>query len=260
MKFDTEMERELVRLMTDYHNDLGGLTLRLKVELNNLLSDYILEVADLRENDIAGLNDLTEQLYGDISVVLAPLLNEYLNMAEKAHREAVKAIVGQNYSVEELLSVGMTDSKGSIEQAKQTTYNIIAALTSEISSIVARGLTNKDGLTAKDIRDLADKKDSLLYQVRRHFEAFLSLMINEAVLQASPLIGATMWYWQTHPELTRSGTCPTCKMHAQGGANGDGMYTSIDLPMIPVHPHCVCVLIPVIFKSSRQGHSEDFQK
>lgn len=247
MKFDTEIERQLVRLMTDSHEDLGGLTLRLKVELNNLLSDYILEVAELRENDIAGLNDLTEQLYGDISVVLAPLLNEYLTMAEKAHREAVEAIIGQNYSLEEMLSVGMTDSTGSIEQAKQTTYNIIAALTSEISSIASRGLTNKDGLTARDIRDLSDKKDSLLYQVRRHFEAFLSLMINEAVIQASPLVGVTRWFWQTHPELTRSGTCPTCKMHAQGGVDGDGIYTANDLPMIPVHPHCVCVIIPVNF-------------
>ena len=245
MKFDTDIERKLVSLMIDYHDDLGGLILRLKVELNNLLSDYILEVAALKPNDVAQLNFLTQQLQDDISVVLAPLMTEYLGLTQEAHDRAVEAVIGQNDKLEELLSVGMTDSAGSVEQAKQTTYNIIAALASEISSIALRGLTDKNGITASTVRELTDKKDSLLYQVRRHFEAFLSLMINEGIIQSSPIMGYTQWYWQTHPELTRSGTCPTCKEHAQGGVNNDGIYSSHDLPMIPVHPHCVCVLIPV---------------
>lgn len=244
MKFDTDIERELVQLMIDSHEALGGLNLRLRVELNSLLSDYILEVTSLSPNDVASFNILTQQLQDDISIVLAPLLSEYLSMAENAHDEALYTVLGHKYPSGDISIVGMTDTTASIEQAKQTTYNIIAALASEISSMAYGGLVN--GFTASLISDLSDKKDSLLYQVRRHFEAFLSLMINEGVIQSSRLEGYTRWYWQIHPELTRSGTCTTCKGYSTGGVNNDGIYSEEDLPMIPVHPHCVCVLIPVL--------------
>lgn len=243
LKYNTDMERLLVAIMESDHEALGGLIIRLRAELNSLIADYILEVSSLGEYDVAKFNDLTDQLEGDIMVVLAPLLTEYIELAENAHREAVQAVLGQDFELSAITGVGLLDISGSIDQAREKTYSIIAAMISEIEGIASMGV--KDGFKAKDIQLLTDKKDSLLYQLRRHFEAFLSLVVNQGVTQASPLKGYTRWYWQIHPELTRSGTCQVCRDYSHGGQNRDGVYTIFDLPMIPVHPHCVCVLIPV---------------
>lgn len=243
LKYNTDMERLLVAIMESTHNTLGGLILRLRGELNSLIADYILDISSLKENDVAKLNDLTDQLENDIAVVLAPLMVEYLELTEKAHKEAVQAVLGQDFEITDISGIGLLDISGSIEQARSKTYEILAAVISEIESIASMSV--RDGVTAKDIQLLSDKKDSLLYQMRRHLEAFLSLAVNQGVTQASPLKGYTKWYWQIHPELTRSGTCQVCRDYSHGGQNRDGVYTVFDLPMIPVHPHCVCVLIPV---------------
>lgn len=242
LKINKELESTLIAIMVDTHKALDGLNARLKADLSVLLSDYILAVASIPQGASGQLDNLTTRLYGDIVDVLNPYLDEYEEMATEAHREALEAVVGQGSGTSGIMPEEMEEFLSTIAEAREKTASIVVAMMQEIS-LTSKQMVNQ---TSPQLLDgLVKAKDSLNYQLRRHLEAFLSLSINQGVVQGSEEKGYKKWYWQIHPELTRSGTCPTCKKHSVGGANSDGVYTLEDLPMIPVHPHCVCVLIPV---------------
>lgn len=241
---DKELEANLVALMVSSHEILDNLNFRLKAELNSLLSDYIIEVASLPEGAIYRIYGITEQLRMDIMTLIEPYLREYEQMVIEAHKEALEEVIGHVSESNALDSEGiLSDALMVAQQAREKTVNILMVMISQLSDQAYQ--MSQQGVTAGSIDDLTSTKDSLIYQLRRHFEAFLSFTINDSISKGASSSGFTHYYWQIQPELTRSGTCEVCKAHSKGGVNHDGIYSLDDVPMIPVHPHCVCILIPM---------------
>lgn len=241
----TELDANLVALMVSSHENLEGLNFRVQVELNSLLSDFIIEVSSLPEGATYKVYQLSEQLQMDVTILLEPFLREYENLVEEAYNDAVEGVVGQPEIKNGISTVRMmADPSILIQQAREKSVNILMVMLSQLSEQSLQA--SKSSISSNLIDDMTSTKDSLIYQLRRHFEAFLSFAINDGVSKAAAYQGFTHYYWQIQPELTRSGVCEVCKAHSVGGINRDGIYTLEDVPQIPVHPHCVCILIPLV--------------
>lgn len=80
--------------------------------------------------------------------------------------------------------------------------------------------------------------------MRKNFKTQLSTLVNTVLYNSFSANGVKKVLWETRPEATESGTCKECLGYASGGINRDGIYTLEDVPAIPAHDHCACVLIP----------------
>lgn len=239
-----ELEATLVALMESSHEALDGLNFKLKSALNSLLSDFIIEVATLPEGAIYRAYILAEQLRMDVMTLIEPYLIQYEDMLEEASEEAINAVLGHISESNGITHVeSMENSYEIARQAREKTMSIIVAMISQLTDQAYQ--LSQGGVTAGVLDNLTSTKDSLIYQLRRHFEALMSYTINNSISQTAEKNNYTHYYWQIRPELTRSGTCEVCKAHSKGGVDHDGVYTLEDVPTIPVHPHCVCILIPM---------------
>jgi hypothetical protein len=134
--------------------------------------------------------------------------------------------------------------QNNIEEAYDYFEEIFDSILVEMDAIDSSSLSDKS--TNELVATLASIRDRLVYFLRRHVEAQMSLIINLAIIEASRQLGTTYWKWCIRPELTASGTCERCRGISEGGIGDEGIYALEDLPLLPVHPHCVCVVIPVV--------------
>lgn len=234
------LEAFLTDIMLDYQKEFGEIIGRyspvLKATVDSMIVQALSETPDYMEllDARATLENYTA-MYG----------TAFKEELSKAFTEISEKVVGHASFGEGLPSVDMTNAiRETIEEAYAYFFSILLPIVYELEG-VATG-TVVLGESQGRLEHLAQLRDNLLYFLRRHVEAQASVIINLAVIEASKQHEITLWKWSNRPELTVSGVCGHCKSLAHGGLKNEGLYTLDSLPLLPVHPHCVCIVVPVI--------------
>lgn len=198
---------------------------------------------------LAGSNDVSKEESREAITSLIQVLGDYRDtfkeMLVKTSQKASSGVLGQDYFER---VVYIADEKDSIEKDIEEAYDYFEEIFISILLELEEINSGTTSIEAQDklITNLVAMRERLVYFLRRHVEAQMSLIVNLAVIEASQQYGVELWKWNNRPELTESGTCDHCKSLAVGGLENEGIYTLETLPLLPVHPHCVCVVIPLI--------------
>lgn len=234
------LEAFLTEVMIDTQKDFSQIVERFSPQLEAAVNRIIIQAVK-EQPDFMEVQDARDNLeYYTTTYGVA-----FKEELTKAFEEVAKRVVGQPLIGEGLSSVDMTNAiQELIEEAYDYFFSILLPILYELEG-VATG-TVVLGESQGKLDHLEQLRNNLLYFLRRHVEAQASAIINLAVIEASKQHGITLWQWSNRPELTVSGVCEHCKSLAHGGIKNDGVYTIETLPLLPVHPHCVCVVVPVL--------------
>lgn len=234
------LEAFLTDVMIDTQKEFSNIIGRYSPQLEAVLDKIIIEAMKDSPNymniqDSKSLLDYYTTIYGVA----------FRDELTKAFREVADRVVGHPSLGEGIASVDMTNAiQELIEEAYDYFFSILLPILYELEGVATGTIVL--GESQGKLDHLEQLRDNLLYFLRRHVEAQASTIINLAVVEASKQYEITLWKWSNRPELTVSGVCEHCKSLAHGGIRNEGLYTLETLPLLPVHPHCVCILVPVI--------------
>lgn len=234
------LEAFLTDLMLDYQKEFSQIIGRyspvLKATVDSMIVQALSETPDYVEMmDAKSTIENYTAMYGTA-------FKEELTIA---FQEVAEKVVGHPSLGEGIVSVDMTNAiQELIEEAYDYFFTILTPILYELEGVSTRTVVLGESQGRLD--HLQKLRDNLLYFLRRHVEAQASVIINLAVVEASEQHGITLWKWSNRPELTVSGVCEHCKSLAHGGLRNEGLYSLDTLPLLPVHPHCVCIVVPVI--------------
>ncbi|WAX15544.1 hypothetical protein EG103P1_00080 [Enterococcus phage EG103P1] len=234
------LEAFLTDVMIDTQKDFADIIGRYSPQLEAVVDKIIIEA--MKESPDYMLIQDSKSLLEYYTSVYGTAFKEELT---KAFTEVAEKVVGHPSLGEGIASVDITNAiQEIIEEAYDYFFSILLPILYELEG-VATG-TVVLGESQGKLAHLEQLRDNLLYFLRRHIEAQASVIINLAVVEASKQYEITLWKWSNRPELTVSGVCEHCKSLAHGGIRNEGLYTLETLPLLPVHPHCVCIIVPVI--------------
>lgn len=234
------LEAFLSDLMIEFQGKFSTIIGRFSPQLEAPVNQIIIEALKDSPNylEVQSSKDLLEYYTTLYGVAFRDELTE-------AFTEVAERVVGHHLIGEGSVSVDITNAiQELIAEAYDYFFSILLPIIYELEG-VATG-TVILGESQGKLNHLEQLRDNLLYFLRRHVEAQASAVINLAVIESSKQYGVTLWKWSNRPELTVSGVCEHCKSLAHGGTKNEGIYTLETLPLLPVHPHCVCVVVPVI--------------
>lgn len=234
------LEAFLTDVMIDTQKDFADIIGRYSPQLEAVVDKIIIEA--MKESPDYMLIQDSKSLLEYYTSVYGTAFKEELT---KAFTEVAEKVVGHPSLGEGIASVDITNAiQEIIGEAYDYFFSILLPILYELEG-VATG-TVVLGESQGKLTHLEQLRDNLLYFLRRHVEAQASVIINLAVVEASKQYEITLWKWSNRPELTVSGVCEHCKSLAHGGIRNEGLYTLETLPLLPVHPHCVCIIVPVI--------------
>ena len=240
------LDELLVELMKDTHNDY----LRFVEEYSIKLESKFNEVALLKASSTISIivrNRQIAQATSELLTILYEYQEAFRTKLSDTMSVVMEEVLGQDY-LERVIYTAEDNTAivGAIEGAYDYFEEIFSPILLQLTMLDSTSMlseTQENELVAT----LITMRDRLSYELRRHVEAQMSLIVNLGIIEASKeLYGISLWKWSNRPELTESGTCAHCKSLAEGGIGSEGIYTLETLPLLPVHPHCVCVVLPVI--------------
>lgn len=239
-KRQQSLEDALVNVMIATTEDYRDFTYRLGLRVSEAVLRLSLLLMDENSSSIAR-NEAIAELYS----VLDDYREEFIQKLRETSEKALSDLSGQDYFGRVLYTA---EQESTLENTLEEAYDYFE----EIFIPIMFELVKLSNGSQEDRNDkalgatLAQLSNNLEYFLRRHVEAQMSLIINLTVIGFSEPYGVELWKWNNRPELTESGTCDHCKSLANGGIRDEGIYTLDTLPLLPVHPHCVCIIIPLI--------------
>ena len=242
-KRQQEIEDALVALMTAQNHKYHRFTDRFTVLLDGFVNELIVNLADPKLDAFAILQVSQYEAIRKLQAALIDYQEEFREMLLESMSDTLEETLGQLFTNKAIPSA--TDN-AYIEQVIAEAYDyfeeIFLQLLVEIEAIAVGTIPSTEDI----VTTIQKLRDRLSYTLRRHIEAQMSAVINLAVIEASKQHEIELWKWCIRPELTESGTCADCRELAEGGIGNEGLYTLATMPLLPRHPHCVCILIPYV--------------
>lgn len=242
-KRQQELEDALVALMTAQNHKYHRFTDNYTVLLDGFVNELIVNLADPKLDTFASLQVRQYEAIRKLQATLIDYQEEFSNMLSDSMEEALEETMRQLFPNKAIPSA--TDNaylQQVIAEAYDYFEEIFLQLLLEIESIAVGTIPSSEDI----VTTIQKLRDRLSYTLRRHIEAQMAAIINLAVIEASKQYEIEVWKWCIRPELTESGTCADCRDLAEGGIGNEGLYTLSTMPLLPRHPHCVCILIPYI--------------
>lgn len=242
-KRQQELEDALVALMTAQNHKYHRFTDRYTVLLDGFVNELIVNLADPKLDTFASLQVRQYEAIRKLQATLIDYQEEFSYMLSDSMEEALEETMRQLFPNKAIPSATENDYlQQVIAEAYDYFEEIFLQLLLEIESIAVGTIPSSEDI----VTTIQKLRDRLSYTLRRHIEAQMAAIINLAVIEASKQHEIELWKWCIRPELTESGTCADCKDLAEGGIGNEGLYTLSTMPLLPRHPHCVCILIPYI--------------
>lgn len=242
-KRQQELEDALVALMTAQNHKYHRFTDRYTVLLDGFVNELIVNLADPKLDTFVSLQVRQYEAIRKLQATLIDYQEEFSDMLSDSMEEALEETMRQLFPNKAIPSATENDYlQQVIAEAYDYFEEIFLQLLLEIESIAVGTIPSSEDI----VTTIQKLRDRLSYTLRRHIEAQMAAIINLAVIEASKQHEIELWKWCIRPELTESGTCADCKDLAEGGIGNEGLYTLSTMPLLPRHPHCVCILIPYI--------------
>lgn len=207
----------------NYFNTWEGKSkvLKFQQDLYNLTSEYA-ETVD---------NTLNEIYLESLETFMSDSAFPSLTLNEREREAFIESMRTAN---ENLIGYSIRDSfEKYVAQSSYQISNVIAA-------IIAGTISQETFITIQDLIS------SMSFYLRRIAKTSATKQANQGLYDLYSRVGIEKIRWETRPEATPSGTCKECEGHAKGGRNFDGIYLLGEVPESPAHPHCACVLVPII--------------
>lgn len=237
------IEDALVAIMTANSEKYHRFTDSYTVLLDGFINELIVNLADPKLDAFAVLQVKQYEAIRKLQLTLLDYQSEFEEMLLDSMRETLEETLRQVFPDKAIPSATENDFlRETIAEAYDYFEELFLQLLIELEGVAVGNIPSTEDI----VTTIQKLRDRLSYTLRRHIEAQMSAVINLAVIEASKQYGVKLWKWNIRPELTESGTCSDCRDLAEGGIGNEGLYTLATMPLLPRHPHCVCILIPVL--------------
>ncbi|QXP45137.1 putative capsid head morphogenesis protein [Carnobacterium phage cd3] len=250
------LEDKAVRLMLLNHAVEGASSSELEADVN-LIVGQLLALLLKHQNSTTYFNtavgskelqtiyDRLYQLADEYAErVTDELIEAYIQASETFSTEDLGSEV---YSLEEELNATRSDllDEMGVEDLQASFEQIVREAIANIQTSIRYGvaLGNFNTVVFEQINKSIKR---LTFRFQLITRTLTSKVTNQALFNKYLEVGISYIKWETRPEATPSGTCSVCEGHSHGGANFDGIYPILSMPIMPAHEHCACVAVPVL--------------
>lgn len=238
-------EEKLVALMLHWQSIIDDVQAELSSDVEDVVIEMMKDIARHETTWIMSFEGMKR--LDSFEMELKGLMDSYSETLREsllgAYRESFSTFVGQAPTSGGDMLEDEAELLFSIEEA---VTNFKGTFTMRINSLLII-LRQQSVLEDNEVvfTNLIKETSTLLYQLSRHLKYQMSFYVNLGIIQEAYESGVEAVEWNTRPEMTVSGTCDSCLRKSRGGINESGIYPTKTAPIIPDHPFCVCVYIPV---------------